>query len=328
MGGKRRMGHRRALVIAFVAVLTVGLVWGLGSALAGSESPSPAAGKVTLRLGWTNDPDNLNPFIGYESSSYEIWAINYELLVGFRASDMANVPGVGLATKWETSPDGKVWTFTITDKSKWQDGEPLTASDVAFTYNYVIKNKLGMFIDYMTFIETVEAPTPTTVVFTCSKPKANMLGLWIPILPEHIWSKIKPADAEKSFKNPPPIVGSGPFQTVEVKKGSFIRLEANKSYWRGAPKIDEVIYQTYQNQDTMAQDLKTGAIQTGWNVPSAQFQPLDSEPDLTGIRAVTIGFDQLGFNCADKKLYPKSTGHPVLTDPAFRSALQWAVDLG
>jgi len=326
MQGTRRKGHRRALVIAAVALLAVGLVWGLGSAVAGSESPSPAAGKITLRLGWTNDPDNLNPFIGYESSSYEIWAINYELLVGFRASDLANVPGVGLATAWETSPDGKVWTFTITDKSMWQDGEPLTASDVAFTYNYVIKNDLGMFIDYMKFIDTVEAPDATTVVFTCSKPKANMLGLWIPILPEHIWSKIRPADAEKSFKNPPPIIGSGPFQTVEVKKGGYIRMVANKDYWRGAPKIDEVIYQTYQNQDTMAQDLKTGAIQTGWNVPSAQLEPLGAEPDLTAIRAVTIGFDQLGFNCADQKIFPKSTGHPVLQDPAFRSALQWAVD--
>jgi hypothetical protein len=66
--------------------------------LAGSESPSPAAGKTILRLGRTSDPDNLNPFIGYESSSYEIWAITYELLVGFRASDFANVPGVGPAT--------------------------------------------------------------------------------------------------------------------------------------------------------------------------------------------------------------------------------------
>ena len=103
-------------------------------------------------------------------------------------------------------------------------------------------------------------------------------------------------------------------------------MVANKDYWRGAPKVDEVIFQTYQNQDTMAQDLKTGAIQTGWNIPSAQFEPLGAEPDLTSIRAVTIGFDQLGFNCADKKIFPKSTGHPVLQDPAFRSALQWAVD--
>ena len=327
MGGKRRMGHRRALVIAAVALLAVGLVWGLGSAVAGSESPSPAAGKITLRLGWTNDPDNLNPFIGYESSSYEIWAINYELLVGFRASDMANVPGVGLATAWETSPDGKVWTFTITDKSKWQDGEPLTAADVAFTYNYVIKNKMGMFIDYMKFIDKVEAPDATTVVFTCSKPKANMLGLWIPILPEHIWSKIKPADAEKSFKNPPPIIGSGPFQTVEVKKGGYVRMVANKDYWRGAPKVDEVIFQTYQNQDTMAQDLKTGAIQTRLEHPVGAVRAARTPSPISRRSARSPSASTSSASTAPtRRSIPKSTGHPVLQDPAFRSALQWAVD--
>ncbi|HEX5642900.1 MAG TPA: ABC transporter substrate-binding protein [Thermoleophilia bacterium] len=326
MAVKRTRHGGRLLVTLVVGLLAIGLLWGIAGAMASSESPAADGGKTILRLGWTNDPDNLNPFIGYESSSYEIWAINYELLVGFRASDFANVPGAGLATAWETSADGKVWTFTITDKSKWQDGEPLTASDVAFTFNYCIDNELGMFIDYVKFIDKVEAPDDTHVVFTCSKPKANMLGLWIPILPEHIWSKIDPAEVETKFQNPPPIIGSGPFQTVEWKKGEYVRMVANKEYWRGAPKVDEVIYQTYQNSDTMAQDLKTGAIQSGWNIPSAQFDPLNNEPDLESIRAVTIGFDQLGFNCADQKKFPKSTGHPVLQDPAFRTALQWAVD--
>ena len=285
----RTRSKGRLLAAAVVALLAAGLLWGITGALASSESPSPAAGKTILRLGWTNDPDNLNPFIGYESSSYEVWAINYELLVGFRASDYANVPGVGLATDWQTSDDGKVWTFTITDKSRWQDGEPLTAKDVAFTYNYVIENELGMFLDYVKFIEKVEAPDATHVVFTCSKPKANMLGLWMPILPEHIWSKVKPSEVENKFTNPPPIIGSGPFQTVEWKKGEYVRMVANKDYWRGAPKVDEVIFQTYQNQDTMAQDLKSGAIQSGWNIPSAQVDPLNNEPDLEAIRGVVVG---------------------------------------
>ncbi len=282
MGVMRTRSRGRLLAGVIAGLLAIGLLWGITSAMASSDSPSPAAGKTILRLGWTTEPDNLNPFIGYESSSYEIWAINYELLVGFRASDYANVPGVGLATDWQTSDDGKVWTFTITDKSKWQDGLPLTAKDVAFTFNYVIDNELGMFIDYIKFIEKVEAPDATHVVFTCSKPKANMLGLWIPILPEHIWSKVSPKDVEKSFKNPPPIIGSGPFQTVEWKKGDYARLVANKDYWRGAPKVDEVIFQMYQNQDTMAQDLKTGAIQSAWNIPSAQFDALNSAPRSRG----------------------------------------------
>jgi peptide/nickel transport system substrate-binding protein len=309
-----------------VAVLVAGLVWGLTGALAESESPAPAGGKTTLRLGWTNDPDNLNPFIGYESSSYEVWAINYDLLVGFRAEDMSNQPGIGLASAWETSDDGLVWTFTVPEGIRWQDGESFSAADVAFTFNYVIDNELGMFIDYVTFIESVEAPDATHVVFTCSKPKANMLGLWIPILPEHIWSKVDPAKVENEFQNKPPIVGTGPFQCVEWKKGEYVRMEANKDYWRGAPRVDEVIFQTYTNQDTMAQDLVSGAIQSGWNIPSAQFDQLDDTAHLAAIRAVTAGFDELGFNCADKEVYPRSTGHPVLTDPAFRRALQWAID--
>jgi peptide/nickel transport system substrate-binding protein len=288
----------------------------------------PVAGdrQDTLRLGWTNDPDNLNPFIGYESSSYEIWAINYDLLVGFRAEDYTNQPGIGLASGWETSDDGLVWTFTIVEGATWQDGEPVTARDVAFTYNYCLENEMGMFIDYLTFIEKVEAPDDTHVVFTCSQPKANMLGLWIPILPEHIWSKVDPGDAESGYVNKPPIVGSGPFQCVEWKKGQYVRMEAYKEYWKGAPAIDEVIFQTYQNTDTMAQDLKSGAVQSAWNIPSAQFAALNDEARLEAITAVTIGFDQLGFNCADQSVFPKSKGHPVLQDPAFRQALQWAVD--
>jgi peptide/nickel transport system substrate-binding protein len=301
------------------------LVLAPAAASASGESPPAGADKTILRLGWTADPENLNPFIGF-SSEYEIWALNYELLVGFRADDMANVPGVGLATAWETSDDGKVWTFTITDKSKWHDGKPLTAGDVAFTFTYMIENEMGMYLDYLRFIDKVEAPDDTTVVFTCSRPKANMLALWIPILPEHIWSKIKPADAERTYRNPPPIVGSGPFQVIEFKKGEYVRMRANKDYWKGAPKVDEVILQTYQNQDTMAQDLRAGTIQSAWNIPAAQFDSLDDDPDLESIRAVTVGYEELGFNCADKRVYPKSTGHPVLQDPAFRRALQWAID--
>ena len=322
-----RFGRRRAVLVALLGLLAVGLVWGIAGAFAADETTAPAAGeKITLRLGWTAEPDNLNPFIGWDSTSYEIWSLNYDLLVGFRASDLTNQPGIGLATAWENSEDGKVWTFTITDKATWQDGEPLTASDVAFTFNYVIDNEMGMFIDYMLYIDKVEAPDATHVVFTCSKPKANMLGLWLPILPEHIWSKVDPAKAEAGFRNAPPIVGSGPFQTVEWKKGDFVRMEANKDYWKGAPKIDEVIFQMYQNSDTMAQDLKSGSLASAWNIPSAQFEALDADPKLTAISGVVAGYDELGFNCADKKVYPKSTGHPVLTDPAFRRALNWAVD--
>ena len=101
---------RGGLLLALVAVLVGGLAWGVGGAFGADASPSPA-GKTTLHVGWTAEPDNLNPFIGYESSSLEIFHLNYDFLVGFRASDLQPVPE--LATSWSHSPDGKVWTFKL-----------------------------------------------------------------------------------------------------------------------------------------------------------------------------------------------------------------------
>ena len=92
---------------------------------------------MVLHVGWTNDPDNLNPFIGAETSSYEIWRLNYDFLTGY-SLDLQPTPE--LATSWETSPDGKIWTFHLRDGVKWQDGEAFTADDVAFTYNYIVDN--------------------------------------------------------------------------------------------------------------------------------------------------------------------------------------------
>jgi len=320
----KRSGLRRPLVTALAGVLGAALLFGAGSALAGS-SPSPSSGKTVLRLGWTVDPDNLNPFIGFLSSSYEVWALNYDTLVGMRSTDLSRPQGLdqatGLAYQWSHSPDGLVWTFKVRSGVKWQDGEPFTARDVAFTYNYVIKGQMGNFTSYTQFIDRVTAPEDTTVKMYCSKPKANMLALWIPILPEHIWSKISYKAAEASFQNPPPIVGTGPFQVVERKKDEYVRLVANKGYWRGAPKVDEVIFQNYQNTDTMAQDLKAGSLQAAVNIPQAQFAKLGQRP-LTSIKGVNLNYDQLAFNCYKGP----SLGNRVLTDPKFRQALNWAVD--
>ena len=79
-----RVGQGWSLLLILVLLLAGGIIWGLASALAASPaaSPSSASGKVVLRLGWTEEPDNLNVFIGYQDTSYEIWALNYETLFG------------------------------------------------------------------------------------------------------------------------------------------------------------------------------------------------------------------------------------------------------
>ena len=104
---------------------------------------SADAGKVIYKVGWTRQPDNLNPFIGFESPAFEMWYLTYDSLVGYDPKTLSPMKGensTGLATDWTVSDDGLTWTFTIRKNAKWSDGVPLTAKDVAFTYNYIVKN--------------------------------------------------------------------------------------------------------------------------------------------------------------------------------------------
>ena len=322
MGKLARRGAtgRHRLALGIVLLMSAGLIWGFGSALADGSSPSPAAAKITLKLGWVNDPDNLNPFIGYESSAFEIWHLNYDLLVGY-APDGS--PRPELADSWETSADDLTWTFHLHPGITWQDGQPFTATDVAWMYNYIVDNKMAAFSAYTQGIRHCIAVDDLTLKVVCTTPKANMLRMWIPILPRHVWGKVSPQAAGTKYANDPPIIGTGPFQLVEVKKGEYYRMVANKGYWKGAPRIDEVVFQTYTNADTMAAELKAGTLDGAYSVPSAQFDALKATPGLQAIAYNTKAWEYLDFNCYDD---PASKGNPVLKDPAFRRAVSWAID--
>jgi peptide/nickel transport system substrate-binding protein len=304
-------------------VLALALLAALALAGPALASASPAAGgeKTILRVGWVQDIDNLNPFIGIQGNDYMLWHMNYDFLVGFDAKTLE--PRPELATAWETSPDGLEWTFTIRSDSTWQDGVPVTAKDVAFTFNYIVDNQLLNLATYTNGITKAEVIDDTHVKIYTSAPKANMLRMVVPILPEHIWSKISGKAATSSYQNSPPIIGNGPFQVVEWKKGKYARLVANPGYWGGAPKVDEVIFQLYTNADTMASDLKLGTIDGALDVPPAQFKPLGATEGITANNATSWRFVEIGMNCYDS---PDSMGNPVLLDPELRKAVNWAVD--
>ena len=258
-----------SLILLLGAVMGVALIFGAASALAASPSPSPSAspGNVVLKIGWTEEPDNLNVFVGYQNTTYEIWALNYETLFG--AGDR-NQPTLDVASEWPTqqnggiSADGKVWTIHIRSGVKFQDGTPLTAADVAFTYNYIIKNQMANLLNYVQGIEKVTALDPTTVQFTCSHPMAlgYMETYSIYILPEHIWKNVSPTAAATSYGNKPPIIGSGAYETVAFVKGSYLKMVRNPYWWGKKPAVDTIYFEAYQNADTMVADLRSGQAST------------------------------------------------------------------
>jgi peptide/nickel transport system substrate-binding protein len=164
---------------------------------------------------------------------------------------------------------------------------------------------------------------PATVQIICFKPKADMTRLWVPILPKHIWSKVGAAKVEAGYINRPPIVGSGPFQVAEFKRGRYVRMTRSDNYWGKKPAIDEIIFQVYQNSDTLVQDLKAGTIDAAWEIPQAQLGALKAQKGVEPVPYNYFNWDYLSFNCYASQ---DSLGNPVLRDPAFRRALNYAVD--
>jgi peptide/nickel transport system substrate-binding protein len=174
-------------------------------------------------------------------------------------------------------------------------------------------------------VEKAVAVDATTLKVYCTAPKANMLltQVYIYILPEHVWGRLSADEMSNTFRNPVPIVGSGPFQTVEFKKDEYVKLVRNPTYWGEQPILDEVIFQYYTNADTMVQDLKSGAIDGAQIIPATQFKQLQSEPGIKAIPYPLYNWEYIDINCYDS---PDSLGNPVLVDPAFRVAMAWAVD--
>jgi peptide/nickel transport system substrate-binding protein len=166
---------------------------------------------------------------------------------------------------------------------------------------------------------------------TTSKAAPIMTHLAVPILPQHIWKSIT-ATQVKKFANEPtataPVVGSGPFILTERKAGQFIRLEANKNYWGGAPKIDELIYRIYRNADSLAQALKQGEVDFADNLDADVWSSLKTTGAVKTYAAKYSGFDELAFNtgAALADGTPIGDGSPATADPAFRRAVSHAID--
>jgi peptide/nickel transport system substrate-binding protein len=322
---------RRAPRLALAAA--AGALALLPAAAAGAATDTPsgtasAAGAPTVfTIGILNDVDSFNPFTGILAEAYEAYQLNYASLMGNSAADFT--PSPDLAQSWTSSPDGKTWTYKIRAGLKWSDGQPLTGKDVAYTYNRVINGEYEQtnWGNYVANVSGVTAPDDTTVVMTTKKPTPIMLHQILPILPEHVWSKVDEKKV-KSFANEQGAVGSGPFLFAERKVGQFVRFTANPNYWRGKPKIDEVDFRVYKNSDAMVQALRKGEIDFADSVDADIWLSLKGAQGITQYPAKYTEFSELAFNTgaalADGTAI--GDGHPALKDKRVRQALNYAID--
>lgn len=300
----------------FLAFLLVLLLCFSTAGCGGAAQTS--AGVNTLRIGNTQDIDTLNPLSSELMIGFEVFLLVYDPLVRY---DENYEPVGSLAESWETSGDGMTWTFHLREGVKWHDGEPFTSEDVKFTYDLMINNEQGyMYNSYLSGITGVECPDDKTVVITTDAPKANMLMNTTPILPQHIWSGVA-AEELGTYPNDTP-VGTGPFKFDSYSTG-VVKLVKNDAYFGTVPSIDECIFISYSNTDTMAQALSIGEIDAAMNLSPTQKKQLEADKNVSIISGQIPGFTQIGINVwAD----PESGGNPLLRDKAVRQAIEYAID--
>ena len=154
----------------------------IAAALAVSGSATAQDSGSVLRIGWAQDPGTLNPFVGLDEEDYNVWAMNWDLLVNFDPKDLSPAPGI--AKSWTVSDDKKTITFKLDPNAKWSDGKPITSADVKWSLDVLGDNGV-LFTNYTSNVTRIDTPDPTTVVVHTSRPDARIIGgLFIYILPE------------------------------------------------------------------------------------------------------------------------------------------------
>ncbi len=313
---KRRLGAVGAALLAAAAVV-------VAVAMPAGAQDSGKSNEV-LRIGWAQDPQTLNPFVGLNEENYNVWSLNYDLLVNFSPKDLS--PSPGIAESWEVSDDKKTVTFKLDPDKVWSDGKPVTSKDVKYSLE-VLGSKGDLFSGYTDNIEKISTPNDETVVIKTKEPDARLVGgLFVYIIPEHIWGKQKVSDLTGSYQPDLPLVGSGPYIVTEFTRGRIIRMERNPE-WKGPqPAFDEVQYIKYGNQDAVERALRLGEIDMILEVEAASYQRLTDADNIEAITAPSPAYTQLAFNLCSKQDCPDAELNPAVQDKAVRQAVGYAVD--
>lgn len=303
------------------------LACGLLAACTAAPTPEPPA---VARIGYGGSPDTLNPGTAVLTEAYTIFALVYDAMYTY---NLDGTYSLGLAESVDRSADGFTYTYKIRSGIKFHDGQPLTARDVAFTYNL---NKAHAEYPYMNpytaSMESITAPDDTTVVIRLNAviPNIESQLVFQYVLPAHVWQAHEAGAAAVEFENET-LIGSGPFKLLEYKQGEFVRLGANKQHFSRPPKVDEVIFQTFGNPDALVQAVSTGQVDMITELPNAAAEKLGKAPNVKVVSAAPFApaVSDIIFNQATSASCPSKsacTGNVALQDRQVRVALAHATN--
>jgi peptide/nickel transport system substrate-binding protein len=321
------MLNRIKTLILFCLAATLLLTACGGGAAAPTQAPAAteaptASGPVSLRIGWGSTPDSLNPAYAFLAVSYRIFDLVYDPLVtqGPDGSYRGD-----LAESWSKSEDGLTWTFKLKDNIKWHTGEALTAEDVAWSINEIKNDPEGWatLVNYTNGFADVTAPDAKTVVITTEYPVPNIeyRVSFLYALYRKDFEPLTTTEDLQNFSNEQAI-GTGLFKLNKFDKDQgIVILDRNPDYFDGPAKVDQVIFQTFDNNDALVQALKVGDVDALYGVPTSALETVRGFENVTVYQNTDRSFDELIINSASPDRDPAPTGNPALRDPAVKEAI-------
>ena len=294
-----------------VGLLVAGLL--LSPCSAGAEAEKRDDGDRII-LGSVGEASNLIPYLTSDSASHEIADMLYVAPLRFSPN---LEPEPWAAESWTQEDEGRVLRFTLRKGIRWEDGEELTAEDVAFTYRLVIDPATASpYADDFLQIKEFRVLDRYTFEVRYDTFFARAVSTWMnPILPRHI---LEGKDIRSvPFARKP--VGAGPYRLKSWESGSRIVLEASPTYFMGKPHIAEVVYRVIPDTATTFLETRAGRLDL-MNLSPEQYLLQTSGPqwekEFVKYRYLGSVYVFLGFNMQ----------HPFFQDKRVRQAISCAIN--
>ena len=311
--GPRRI--RAAVVLAAAAAMLCA-----GCARRAAETAS----HDRLVIGVPVEPQSLDPLLLEGQPTALIVPTIYDWLVtadarGELVPDLA--AAVPTTANGGISRDGLTLTYHLRKGVRWQDGAPLTAADVAFTYGAVMNRRNNVLsregFDVVSSVTAVDAATVrvrlkrrfSPIVATLFGPDQNY-----PVMPRHLLAKY--TDVNQIPFNTAP-VGSGPYRAVRWTRAQSLQLAANTNYFAGAPAVPRVTFAFVPDNSTLLQQLRTHEVDALFYADPAFLRQYRALAGMAVTRTPIAGTAALYFN----------TQSAATSDVRVRRAIVEALDL-
>ena len=287
---------------------------GAGTTVAAAPPSGPPAEGGSIFFGTIGEASNLIPYLTSDSASHEVADLIYTAPLRYN-KDLQPEPWA--AESWSMEDEGKRMRFTLRKGIRWEDGQELTADDVAFTCKLAADPATGSpYAEDFLRIKEFRVIDRYTFEVRYDQFFARAVSTWMnPILPKHILEGQNIRSTP--FARKP--MGAGPYRLKSWEPGSRIVLEASPTYFAGKPHINEVVYRIIPDNATMFMETRAGRLDVMDLSPLQYLRQTDSPEwrnNFHKFRYIASVYIFLGFNLE----------HPFFKDARVRRAISMAID--